>query len=291
MDNTQKSLITLHITVMLLGGTALFSQLIPLSSIDITFGRSLFAFFLLFALVKFKGDSVRLDSTRDYQIGILLGCIMAVHWVTYFMAMQYAGVSVGIIALFTFPIISVFLEPFFEPLKLALKDVISALVVLLGIALILPDTSLSNDISLGVFVGIFSALLYSLRNILHRKHFSHYSGAKAMTFQCLIVCPCLLLFVSDEFYQMSSDTLWLVIALGTLFTAVPHALIATVLRHLRVKTFSLVACMQPLYGVVFAILLLGEQPSWQTLVGGLLVVSAAVYETVSTQRERARNKA
>ena len=56
-------------------------------------------------------------------------------------------------------------------------------------------------------------------------------------------------------------------------------------------TFSLVACMQPLYGVIFAIVLLNESPTWQTLIGGLLVVSAAVYETVNTHREqRAINK-
>jgi drug/metabolite transporter (DMT)-like permease len=36
--------------------------------------------------------------------------------------------------------------------------------------------------------------------------------------------------------------------------------------------------------VVFAIIFLGEDPRWQTILGGLMVISAAVYETISTQR-------
>jgi drug/metabolite transporter (DMT)-like permease len=282
----KRSLINLHLTVMLLGGTALFSKLIPLSALDITFGRSLPAFIMLFFVVKLSGESLRLNSTRDYFIGVGLGIIMAVHWVTYFASMQYSTVSVGIIALFTFPVITVLLEPFFEKIRISWQDIVSALVVLLGIWLIVPSVSLSDDVTLGVIIGVFSAFLYAIRNLLHRKYFSHYSGSKAMAYQIMVICPCLVFFVSDDLVTMSTQTAFMLLLLGTIFTALPHAMVATALKHLRAKTFSLVACMQPLYGVIFAIALLNESPTWQTLIGGLLVISAAVYETVNTHREQ-----
>jgi threonine/homoserine efflux transporter RhtA len=53
--------------------------------------------------------------------------------------------------------------------------------------------------------------------------------------------------------------------LGTVFTALPHALIAASLRHLRAKTFSLIACMQPLYGVFLAIILLNEKARFKRI--------------------------
>jgi len=271
---------------MLLGGTALFSKLIPLSAIDITFGRSLPGFIMLFIFVKLSGESLKLNSVKDYLIGLGLGLIMAVHWVTYFASMQYATVSVGIIALFTFPVITVLLEQFFEKIRICWQDVVSALVVLLGIWLIVPSTSLSNDVTLGVIVGVFSAFLYAIRNLMHRRYFSHYSGSKAMAYQIMVICPCLIFFVSDDFYSMDIDTALLLLLLGTVFTAIPHAMVANALKHLRAKTFSLVACMQPFYGVVFAIIVLNETPNWQTLFGGLLVISAAIYETINTQREQ-----
>lgn len=269
---------------MLLGATALFSKIIPLSAIDITFGRSLVAFVALAILVKMSGGHWRLNNMRDYGVALLLGLLMSAHWVTYFAAMQYSSISVGMIALFTFPVISVLLEPFFEGIRLVWQDIISAVVVFLGIFLIVPDTTLANDVTLGILVGVISAFLYALRNLIHRTHFSHYSGSHAMAYQTLIIFISLLFFISDDIQSAELSTYGWLLVLGTLLTALPHALIAASLKHLRVKTFSLVACMQPFYGVVFAIVILNESPRLETLIGGILVISAAFYETVNAQK-------
>lgn len=269
---------------MLLGATALFSKIIPLSATDITFGRSIIACAMLFLIVKITGGKLALRNVRDYLIALGLGLLMAAHWVSYFAAMQYSSVSVGMIALFTFPVITVLVEPFFEGIRLVWQDIASALVVLCGISLIVPEVSLDNDITLGIITGIGSAVLYALRNLVHRKYFCHYSGAHAMAYQTLVIFFSLSFFVSSDIVQADQQTyIWLIV-LGTLLTALPHTLIATSLKHLRAKTFSLVACMQPLYGVILAILILDEHPTWQTFVGGLLVISAAIYETINTQR-------
>lgn len=284
MDPIKKSLIGLHITMVLLGGTALFSQIIALPALNITLGRSLFAFGILLFIILIGKERVRLNKPKDYAFALLLGSLMAAHWVTYFAAMQYAGVSVGIIALFTFPVITVFLEPFFEKKRLYLRDVVSALTVLTGIVLIVPTPDLTNEITLGVLVGIASAILYSLRNLLHRKYFSHYSGVKAMTWQTAVICIVLLPFGSKELIHAAQiDWLYLLV-LGTAFTALPHALVAHSLQHLRAATFSLIASMQPFYGVLLSIVVLHESPSIQTLLGGLLVTAAAIYETVITHK-------
>ncbi|WP_158971261.1 DMT family transporter [Paraglaciecola sp. L3A3] len=284
MDPVKKSLVSLHFTVVMLGATGLFSKIIPLSATDITFGRSIIACIMLIAIVKFTGRRLSLYCAKDYMVALVLGLLMTVHWVSYFAAMQYSSVSVGMIALFSFPVITVLLEPLFERIRLVWQDVVSALVVLSGIGLMIPEVSIDNDITLGIGLGIFSAFLYALRNLIHRKHFSHYSGAHAMAYQTLVIFVCLFFFSSKELYTADQHTyIWLFV-LGTVLTAVPHALIAASLRHLRAKTFSLVACMQPLWGTIMAIVILKEQPNWQTFVGGLMVISAAIYETYNAQK-------
>lgn len=284
MDPIKKSLWSLHITVVLLGATALFSKIIPLSAVDITFGRALIACLMLFSIVKLSGGKIRLESKKDYLMAIALGLLMAAHWVSYFAAMQYSTVSVGMIALFTFPVITVLLEPFFEGIRLVWQDLLSAAVVFFGIYLIVPEISIENDVTLGILIGIASAFLYAIRNLMMRKYFSHYSGAHSMAYQTLVIVLCLSFFVSPNIVAASQQTyIWLAV-LGTLLTALPHTLIATSLKHLRAKTFSLVACMQPLYGVILAILILDEEPTWQTFCGGLLVISAAIYETINAQK-------
>ncbi|MDP5040658.1 MAG: EamA/RhaT family transporter, partial [Paraglaciecola sp.] len=64
MDPVKKSLWSLHITVVLLGATALFSKIIPLSSVDITFGRAVIACLMLFCIVKLSGGKIRLNSGK-----------------------------------------------------------------------------------------------------------------------------------------------------------------------------------------------------------------------------------
>ncbi|MCW8106917.1 DMT family transporter [Alteromonas ponticola] len=284
MDPVRRSLITLHITVVLLGGTALFSHLIPLSATDITIGRSIFACLTLFIYLMWTGESLKLARKHDYLIAVGLGVLMAAHWVSYFAAMQYASVSVGLIALFTFPVITVFMEPFFERVRLKWQDVVSAIVVLAGIYLLVPTPDLSNKVTLGVAIGVASAILYALRNLLHRQYFSHYGGAKAMAWQILVICIVLIPVSSSELTEIDTSTGLLLATLGTLFTALPHAVIANCLIYLRAKTFSLIACMQPLYGVFLAVVLLNETPELSTLVGGLLIICASIYETVNTGR-------
>ena len=59
----------------------------------------------------------------------------------------------------------------------------------------------------------------------------------------------------------------------------PHTLFAFSLLNLKAKTVSLVACVQVVYATVFAALLLSELPQLSTVIGGLIVVSAAMYES------------
>ena len=284
MNAVERSLISLHFTVVLLGGTALFSHLVPLSASDITLMRSVFACIALFLFLKFSSENLALASRKDYLIAIGLGILMALHWVTYFAAMQYSSVSVGMIALFTFPVITVLIEPFFEKVSLVWQDIVSALTVIAGVYFIVPETSLDNDITLGVLIGVGSAVLYAFRNLIHRKHFKQYSGAKAMAWQTLVIAIFLLPTGSNEIANASLSAWLMLLLLGTVFTALPHALIAASLRHLRAKTFSLIACMQPFYGVILAVLLLDENPSGNTLLGGILITSASIYETLNTHK-------
>ncbi|MBU2978676.1 DMT family transporter [Alteromonas sp. C1M14] len=284
MDPVKRSLITLHITVILLGGTGLFASIIPLNATDITLGRSVFACIALAIFLRFTGESLFLNKPKDYALATLLGVLMAVHWVTYFAAMQFAGVAVGMIALFTFPVITVLIEPMFEKIKLVWQDIFSAMAVFIGVGLLVPEISLENEVTLGVLTGVVSAFLYAFRNLLHRQYFSHYSGAKAMTWQILVAALCLLPFASHDFYVADQHTWLLLVLLGTAFTALPHAMVASALIYLRAKTFSLIACMQPMYGVILAIILLNESPGIKALIGGILVTSASLYETMNAQK-------
>jgi drug/metabolite transporter (DMT)-like permease len=237
-------------------------------------------------LLTLQKKPIKLHRAKDYVIAILLGVAVGIHWVTYFAGMQLAGITVGMLAFFTYPVITVFLEPLFNKSKPKTKDIISAVVVIFGIYLLIPNVNLGDDITLGVVTGVVSALFFALRNITHKRYFSEYGGPQTMFYQTLVASLMLCAFIEVPITKINDTDLILLLIAGVVFTAMPHSLFAASFKHLSAATAGLISCLQPLYGTILAIIILHERPSVMTLIGGALIVSAACFETWSISRKK-----
>ncbi|MBQ4814477.1 permease [Pseudoalteromonas luteoviolacea] len=286
MHQNQSALIQLHIAVLMFGGTALFSKLIALSALDITVYRTAIAFLAIAIILKLQNKRLRLNNLKDYFIVAGLGVIIGMHWVTYFAAMQMAGIATGIIAFFTYPVITVLLEPLFNRTRLKPTDLFNSLVVILGIYLMVPDADLGNQVTLGIFTGVISGVFFASRNLLQKKYFSGYGGPHTMLYQTLTAACVLSIFIDTPPQALPLQDMYYLILAGVVFTAIPHSLFANSLRYLSATTAGLISCLQPLYGTVLAYMLLSETTSMTTLIGGILVVSAACFETWSITRNK-----
>ena len=288
MQPQQQSLIYLHIAVLLFGGTALFAKLIGLNAIDITVYRTAIAGMAILAMLYFQKKQIKLNKPKDYLIALFLGVAVGMHWVTYFAGMQMAGVTVGMLAFFSYPVMTVFLEPLFNKSRPQAKDIISAAVVVFGIYLLVPSANLGDDVTLGVIMGVVSALFFSIRNITHKRFFSQYGGPQTMFYQTLVASVMLCAFIKVPVYEVSNHDLILIAVAGIIFTATPHSLFAASLKHLSAATAGLISCLQPLYGTLLAIVIIHERPTLLTLIGGALIVSAACFETWSITQKASK---
>jgi drug/metabolite transporter (DMT)-like permease len=285
MKQSSKALLEINTATALLGFVAIFPKVIPLSPLGIIFGRCLVAALALGLLLLFQRRAPRLGGVREYAIVALLGILLSTHWVTYFHAVQVSSVAVGILALFTFPVITVLLEPLAFSARIRLADVLTAGAVFLGIALIIPDYSLESSVARGVFWGVTSALLYSLRNIFQKKYLAGVPGSDAMLFQVLAGTIVFLPFLPADFEHQWPDHAGKIILLGVVFTAFPHTLIVQSLSRIKAKTVGIVQSLQPAYGVLLAAIFLSEIPSLRTVLGGVVIMGAAIYEGLKVSRE------
>ena len=284
MEQRTRSLLAVHFGMVLLGGTALFSKLIHLPATDITVYRSVVAGVALIVLLKLRGTPIGLRRGRDYGVVVLLGTLLGFHWVTFFHAMQVSTVAVGVVSLFTFPVMIVFLEPLFAGERPHWVDALAGLVVLGGVYLMVPQLDFNNRTTAGVAWGLLSALFYSLRNVIQRRYFTHYPAELTMMYQVLVVAVVIGPLSSSAPWHAGSGQWVLLGVLGVFFTALPHTFFALGLIHFKAKTIGLINCLQVFYATVFAALILGERPSWQTLMGGVLIVATAAFESVRTRR-------
>jgi drug/metabolite transporter (DMT)-like permease len=287
MSHTGQALLRLNAATILFGFTALFPKIIDLPARDIVFGRSLVAAVALGLLILSRRRSLRLGGPREYGVVLLLGVLLSSHWVTYFHAVQVSTVAVGILALFTFPVITVFLEPLAFGTRVKRADVVMAGTALLGVALIVPEFSIESHLAKGVLWGVLSAFLISMRNVLQKKYLTARPSSVVMLYQVSIGTLCLLPFLPREFEAQAADWVLPLILLGVFFTALPHTLLVSSLTRLKAKTVGIVASLQPAYGVVLAAIFLSEIPSLRTLVGGAVIVSAAVAESIKVSGQSA----
>lgn len=168
MNSSLSGLLALYTSIILLGLNGLFAKLIPLDAITITQLRSCIAFVALVLLLKIQRQSLGLGSFRVLMGVLCLGALLGLHWVTYFKAMQTATVAVGMLALFSYPVVTVIIEPFFKwycstpkgesaergraqvnPSQINIsqtsrywpstRDILAALLVFVGIALMVVD--------------------------------------------------------------------------------------------------------------------------------------------------------
>ncbi len=281
----QQGLWAVHSAVLLFAVTAQFSKFIELPALDITPLRSIFAALVLMIFMIIKRQKLALDHKGHYALALLLGLLLAFHWVTYFHAMQISSIAVGVISLYTYPVITVFLEPLFHGEKPRGMDILSALAVLLGIYLMMPAFDWNNSTTQGILWGVLSALLFSLRNIIQGRYFYRYSSNQTLLYQIVVVIVLLLPWVAPRAEQVSEYQWLQLLVLGVFFTALPHSLFVHGLRFMKAKKASLIACLQVVYSAAMAAIWFNEWPAFMTWVGGTIVVLAAIYATYYRPRQ------
>ena len=283
MSDSKHGLSILYIAVFLLALNGLFAKLIPLDATSITQLRSVLAgiTLLLFALMRKR--PVKLDTARQYVGVHLIGVVLGLHWVCFFYSMQISTVAIGMLSLFTYPIITVLLEPFYNKQKLLTSDILAALVVLFGVYMMVSDDlhSFDSEVVQGVIWGVISAFLFSLRNLLQKYYYPEVSSDRLMLHQVIAVSVMLLLFVDYPQVTTLESNDWLtLILLGVISTAMGHTLLSYSLKHLAAKSIAMISCLQPFFATIFAWIILNEVPTKAVLLGGVIIVSVALYESL-----------
>jgi drug/metabolite transporter (DMT)-like permease len=78
----------------------------------------------------------------------------------------------------------------------------------------------------------------------------------------------------------------LLVILGTACTAVSHTLFIKGMRSIKAQTASIISSLEPVYGIVFAFLLLDEIPSLRTVAGGCIILLSQVLIIIKIFRSK-----
>jgi drug/metabolite transporter (DMT)-like permease len=282
MQSVRLSLLQIHLAVLLAGGAGLFAKVVTVSPAVITCARTFFGSLVLAIAAWVMGASLRISSGRDVSLLLLSGAMLAVHWFAFFVSIQVATVAIGLLAFSSFPLFVTFLEPVVFSERLRRFDVITSIVVVAGLVLVTPSWDLSNHLTQGLLWGIFGAFTFAVFSLLSRSSVKRYPTLTVSFYQQATACICAFPFAWQWNGPVPLRDVAMLIVLGVVFTGVAQALAVASLRHLRAQTVGVAYGLEPVYGILFASLLLNEQPSTRTLCGGALIVAAVVASSFKT---------
>jgi drug/metabolite transporter (DMT)-like permease len=280
MTPQNKNLLEIHTAVLFFGLAGLFGKLILLPALIIVLGRVIFAAIFLALLSLYLKQDIKLNQKKDYLYLFILGVILALHWWTFFQAIRLSTVAVGLLTYSTFPIFVTFLEPYFFKEKIKRSDIYLALIAFLGVILVVPRFEIADNITRGALWGIVSGLTFAVLSILNRGYVKKYSSLVIAFYQDSAAALVLLPFLFVMEFTITHKDILLLALLGVCFTAIAHTLFIKGLTNVRAQTASIIACLEPVYGIVIAIFLLGEIPGWRIISGGMLILSATFYATI-----------
>ena len=264
--------------------TGLFGKFLSHSPLLIVQGRTVFAFGVLFFALLVLRKKIIFSNFRDWLRLLLCGIILGIHWIAFFKSIQVSTVAIGLLTFASYPLFTTFLEPIFFQEKLSKRNLLAVFIVFCGLALMATspsdnsDSILSGSVIKGVLWGLGGGLGFTLLTLLNRGHVRHHSPLLLTCWQNGFAALVLLPWSLAESWFITTADWALLFVLGVVCTAGGHALLINGLRNVRAQIASmLIAGLEPVCAIVFALFLLGEVPSLQTMVGGISIVCTTIF--------------
>lgn len=276
--NRKHALFAIHIAAVLFGLTGIFGELIQAGAAAITAGRAGFAVLALLAAMRVQGGSLH-RGLAPRHIGVLVaaGGLLAVHWVTFFVAVKVGGVAIATLGFASFPAFITLCERFVLRDRVSAVEWLIVLLVTVGLALVTPSFDFRDQATVGLAWAVLSGLAFALFTLTNRRAAARIPAQQVACWENLVVVVLTLPVAAGEMVRMAPlNWLWIAL-LGVFCTALSHYLLVSSLRVLNARSAGIVIALEPVYAICFAALLFAQYPGLRALFGGALMIGAILW--------------
>lgn len=264
-----------NLAAVIFGAVALFGRL-DADPVWIVAGRSAFAVVALLLVARIWRAPLRLPTGQLAPV-MATGALLAAHWVSFFAAVQMAGVAVGTLTMSTFPLFTILIEAVRarrrpEPIELAAGvAIIGAVWLLAG-----PGLDITAQAQVGALIGIGSAALFAIYGLASQAQTRTSHPVTVSIYQngavVLVLTPAL-----PFTRALHNGPAWLAVAaLGIIGTALVHQLYLYALKRLPAAVCGAIVSLEPIYAIAFAALLFAEPIGPPVALSAALIVGASV---------------
>jgi drug/metabolite transporter (DMT)-like permease len=276
----------IHFCVLLWGFTAILGKLISLPALPLVWWRMLIVVGVLM-LVPRVLRSLRALPARLWLAYAGIGCLVALHWLTFYGAIKLANASVAATCIALATPFTALVEPWLTRTRFSARDLLLGIAVLPGVMLVVGGvpTGMREGIIVGAVSALFVAVFGSLnKRVAHRGEALTATalelGAGVIALSALApLLPMLMPELSGPLLEWpSARDGALLVTLALACTLLPFSLSFVALRHISAFSAQLAVNLEPVYAILLAIVLLGEQRELtpQFYVGVAIILAAVL---------------
>jgi drug/metabolite transporter (DMT)-like permease len=267
MKPTTTATLQIHFCVLLWGFTAILGKLISLAALPLVWWRMLIVVVSL-ALVPSVLRSLRALPARLWLAYAGVGALVALHWLTFYGAIKLANASVAATCIALAAPLTALVEPWLTRTRFSARELFLGVAVLPGVALVVGGVP--TGMRDGIIVGAISALLVAIFGSLNKRLAERGEALTATALELgagVVVLSALAPLLPAIMPALAGPLLeWptardgaLLLTLALACTLLPFSLSFVALRHISAFSAQLAINLEPVYTIVLAAVLLGEQ--------------------------------
>ncbi|VEB38239.1 DMT family transporter [Legionella cherrii] len=229
---------------------------------------------LVFMLPQIKKTN---DSYKNMFIAFFTGVFFyGISTWLYFLASYYIGSGLAMVIFFTYPVLIMLLNYFLYNQSIPKVYYLAIAVILIGMALMVDLNALSFNLW-GILLGVASAFFYACYVIGSEKNeLSPNMSTFMVCLGCMTTSLVVSLFSHSFAIPSTMDVWYHLIGISVIATVIPIVLLLYSLKYISSEKASILSVLEPVFVVIFGVLLLGEELNLWGTVGVALVLTGAL---------------
>lgn len=274
----------LHFIVLLWGFSGVLGKLISIGALQLVWYRLGIASLVLFSYTIISRKTLKIPKSIQL-LSAVAGITIAVHWIFFFYAIKISNVSITLACMSTGAFMTAILEPIWYKRKMVLYELLLGLLVVIGLAIILE---VQFEYLMGIIAALVAALLSSVYSLINGQLIKKASSNALVVQQLFIgfLFLSLILWLNSELNieLLSIDQMDLIYVsiIAVFCTAYAIKASTELLKYISPYSMILTLNMEPIYGIVLAVLIFKESEKMPALfyVGALIILISVVLDVM-----------
>lgn len=289
-----KNYFHLHFIVFIWGFTAVLGKLITIDALPLVWYRMVIALLLILVYVKARKFPLKVPLKTLFLL-MVAGVVIAMHWVTFFMAIKVSNVSVALATMSTGAFFAALLEPIWYGRKMIWYELAFGLVVMLGLYVMF---NVGTNYLYGIVLALVSAFLSAVFSLINGKLTKTQKPSIISMYELGSGVLLLTIYLAlrgrfdAEFIGLSIADWGYIFILASACTAYAFIASVKVMRFISPYTVMLTTNLEPVYGIVLAFVILGDSEKMNPLfyLGALIILATVVANGVLKNSKKLKKR-